>query len=243
MSTQLVIDADTSWIEAFKRDYGSKHLLAMSRGKDALASWLVLRERDVEVVPYHLYLVPGLEFVAESIAEIERYFGVKVIQRPHRSLYRMLDDLIYQPPDRVDAVNELNPRVPTYQEIQDDVRRIAGVPGTMAASGVRACDSIVRRYSFHTHGHIRPRQETFYPVWNFRKRDVLDQLHRHDVSLPAEYAWFSKNGDPTQGRSFDGIDARFLVPIKRHRPRDYHRILEWFPLAEIEVFYHELSQA
>jgi hypothetical protein len=155
----------------------------------------------------------------------------------------MLDMLIYQPPERVAAINELDPRVPTYQEIQDDVRRIADAAGTLVASGVRACDSIVRRYSFHKHGHVRLKQETFFPVWNFRKADVLDKLRRNGIQLPDEYAWFSKNGDPTQGRSFDGIDARFLVPIKKHRPRDYQRILEWFPLAEIEVYRHELSRA
>jgi hypothetical protein len=240
-AVSLVTDADVSWIESFKADHGAKHLLAMSRGKDALASWLVMRRCGIEVVPFHLYIVPGLEFVAESLAEIEKVFGVKIIERPHRSLYRMLNDLIYQPPTRVDSVNQLDPKVMSYQDIYADVRVITNSQGTMVGSGVRACDSIVRRISFQKHGHVRPRQETFFPVWNFRKADVMDELRRGGVKLPEEYAWFSKTGDATRGRSFDGIDARFLVPIKKHRPRDYQRILEWFPMAEIEVYRHELS--
>jgi hypothetical protein len=48
-----------------------------------------------------------------------------------------------------------------------------------------------------------------------------------------EYEWF--------GRSFDGIDWRFLAPIKQHAPDDYARILDWFPLADLEVFCRDLT--
>jgi hypothetical protein len=44
------------------------------------------------------------------------------------------------------------------------------------------------------------------------------------------------------GRSFDGLDLRFLVPLKKHRPKDYAKVLEWFPLADLEVFRWERSQ-
>ena len=64
---------------------------------------------------------------------------------------------------------------------------------------------------------------------------VADVIKRAGVELPVDYAWF--------GRSFDGIDARFLVPLKQHAPRDYQRVLEVFPLAELEVFRHGLSRS
>src|ERR1041384_4039631 len=168
--SSLVIDADTRWLEEFKRDNGSLHLLAMSRGKDALASWLVLREHGIDVVPYHLYLVPELEFVQESLYEIEKFFGVKVIQRPHRSLIRMLDNLVYQPPERIEVINAWDPKVPTYIEIDSDVRRISGAPDTaISALGTKACDSMNRRTTFVRYGHVRKDKEgrrTFFPVWN-----------------------------------------------------------------------------
>lgn len=37
------------------------------------------------------------------------------------------------------------------------------------------------------------------------------------------------------GRSFDGIDYRFLKPIRDHMPADYERILEWFLLADLDI--------
>jgi hypothetical protein len=32
------------------------------------------------------------------------------------------------------------------------------------------------------------------------------------------------------------------VPLKKHFPRDYQRVLEWFPLAEAEVMRFEIHQ-
>jgi len=40
---------------------------------------------------------------------------------------------------------------------------------------------------------------------------------------------------------FDGIDYRFMKPIKDHFPRDYQRIIEWFPLAELEIKRREFA--
>ena len=51
----------------------------------------------------------------------------------------------------------------------------------------------------------------------------MDAIRGAGIELPPEYAWF--------GRSFDGLDRRFLGPIQQHAARDYARILEWFPLA------------
>jgi len=38
------------------------------------------------------------------------------------------------------------------------------------------------------------------------------------------------------GISVDGINAQYLVPIKRNFPRDYQRILDWFPLLDMELY-------
>jgi len=76
---------------------GRPVLLALSRGKDSLAAWLALRDSGVEVRPFHLYLVSGLEFVDESLAEYERFFRTPIPQLPHPSLYRWLNALMFQP--------------------------------------------------------------------------------------------------------------------------------------------------
>jgi hypothetical protein len=45
------------------------------------------------------------------------------------------------------------------------------------------------------------------------------------------------------GRSFDGIDYRFLEPISRLYPEDYQRILQDFPLADLELFRRRMQDA
>ncbi len=69
---------------------GNPVLLAFSRGKDSIAAWLALREHGVEVVPYHLYSIPGLTFVDESLKVFEDFFDTKIIDLPHPALYRWL---------------------------------------------------------------------------------------------------------------------------------------------------------
>ena len=225
----IVIDANPAWLTGFQAEHGSKHLLAMSRGKDALASWCVMLEAGIEVHPVHFSVVPGLEFVAESLAALSAKFGVPILDLPHRSLFRMLSACVFQSPERVAAIDAWDPKVPEYTDLYAYARAHFGLPSSaLTASGVRACDSIVRRIGFKKYGAVRQKSQTFYPVWNFNKAQTLAVLKRHDVKLPIDYEWF--------GRSFDGVDRRFLAPLATHAPADYRRVLEWFPLAELELF-------
>jgi hypothetical protein len=84
-----------------------------------------------------------------------------------------------------------------------------------------------------THGPKREHLRKVSIVRDWRIADVREVLARHHCPLPPEYEWF--------GRSFDGSDFRFPYPIRRHVPDDYARILEWFPLADLEIFRRDLA--
>lgn len=67
---------------------GETVILAFSRGKDSIAAWLALREAGVEVLPYHIYLIPDLAFVDKSLAYFAEWFGCgPILNLPHPSLY------------------------------------------------------------------------------------------------------------------------------------------------------------
>jgi 3'-phosphoadenosine 5'-phosphosulfate sulfotransferase (PAPS reductase)/FAD synthetase len=83
------------------------------------------------------------------------------------------------------------------------------------------------------HGTISYNQLKYHPIWDWKKRDLIDCFNKHKIKLPIDYKLF--------GRSFDGLDLRFLMPLKKHLPNDYKKILEWFPLAELEIFRYERS--
>lgn len=211
------------------REHQAETLLAFSTGKDAVAAWLAIRDRFERVHPYYLYLVPGLEFVEESLSYYEQFFGEKIIRLPHPSLHRWLNNFTFQPPERCLVIEQAGLPNHDYGMIRQAMCEMRGVPeNTMVADGVRAADSPMRRVAINTHGPISWNQGKYHPIWDWRKKDLIDCFIRAGVKLPVDYKLF--------GRSFDGIDLRFLLPLKRYRPADYKRVLEWFPLADLEVF-------
>ena len=101
---EMVLTGLETIAEVRKRQ--SETLLAFSTGKDAIAAWLAIREHFDRVHPYYLYLVPGLEFVEESLAYYERFFGVKIARLPHPSVHRWLNNFTFQPPERCAVIEQ-----------------------------------------------------------------------------------------------------------------------------------------
>jgi hypothetical protein len=64
-------------------------------------AWLRMRPHFERIVPVYKYLVPGLEFVEESLAYYERFFGTKIVQVPHPSMFRWLRNFTLQPPHHI----------------------------------------------------------------------------------------------------------------------------------------------
>lgn len=212
---------------------GEPVLLAFSCGKDALAAWVALRDAGVAVVPYYMYYVPGLRFVEDSLDRFEQTFGQRVARYPHPSLYRWLNAFTFQAPERLAIIEAAMLPEPSYEQIVHLIREDHGLPATTwVADGVRAADSPVRRMSIKTHGPMKSGRRKVSVVWDWRKADVMAALVSADIELPPDYEWF--------GRSFDGIDRRFLEPLSVHAPEDFARILDWFPLADLELVRHAI---
>ena len=213
-----------------------KIMLSFSRGKDAIGAFLAIRDHFDEIVPYHLYLVPGLEFVEESLAYYERIIGRKIWNMPHPTFYKQLNSFIFHPPSHAAVIAAANLPNFSYADVHRMIAEAEGLPDSaLVASGVRAADSPIRKIAFQTHGAISVSRRQFYPIWDWNKARLLETISASGIKLPVDYLWF--------GRSFDGIDLRFLAPLKKHAPADYRRVLEWFPLADLEVWRYERSLA
>lgn len=208
-------------------------LLAFSCGKDAIAAWLALHAAGIPVIPYYLRYMPGLQFVEDTLDRFEQQFQTRIHRYPHPSLYRWLNNLVFQPPERAAIIEAAQLPTPTYEQMVTIIRTDLGLdPATWVADGVRAADSIVRRASIKTHGPMKPKSRKVSVVWDWQKHEVYAEIEAAGITLPPDYAWF--------GRSFDGIDYRFLEPLSRRAPADYRRVLEWFPLADLELVRHGL---
>lgn len=211
---------------------GGTTLLAFSCGKDAIAAWLAIRPMFKRIVPVHYELVPGLDFVQRSLAYYEDFFGCKIIRRMHPSFIRMLRNCVFQPPERWRAIEEAclpGDKAYSHEAILDDVKAELGLdPNTFVATGVRAADSPYRRMASDKHGAVNWKRLSWWPVYDWKLANVDESLQTAGVKLPVDYLLW--------GRSFDGIDHRFLAPMKERLPEDYARVLEWFPLADLELF-------
>lgn len=215
-------------------------LVAFSGGKDAIAAELALQDAGIETILAHLYYIPGrrpgrtLDFVERGLADLEQRLGKPIHRYPHPSFYRWLNNFVFQPPERCEVIEAAQFPVPDYAVMWELIRKDLGLPATTwVADGVRASDSIVRRASFTRHGLMKPKDHKVSPVADWLKGEVLDRIAAAGIPLPIDYQWF--------GRSFDGIDHRFLKPISEHAPADFERILDWFPLADLELFRAEIT--
>lgn len=200
-------------------------LLSFSRGKDAIASWLALRDAGLKVIPYHLDLVPGLGFVDRSIADFERVFATPILRVTDPSFYRLLRNLVFQPPERARAIELAALPSVTYEDTEALLRHRHG--RHPIAIGTRAADSPTRRANINMHGAVNPRRDTLLPVFDWNVARVRARIAAAGISLPVDYEMF--------GRSFDGIDYRFLGSLRERFPEDYAVVLRWFPLASLEL--------
>jgi hypothetical protein len=223
-------------MELVRGDGGERVILSFSAGKDAIAAWIAMRDAGLKVLPYFMYIVPDLGFIERGVRYFEEYFETKILRVPHPALYRMLNEFVFQPPERCRLIEDLDLPEYDYDELRDCVADDFGVPRTTwSASGVRAADSLMRRTHFKMHGPMNHNRRVFYPVWDWKKAELVERIRAERIQMPVDYQLF--------GRSFDGIDFRFLYPIKQHFPEDYAKILEWFPLAELEIKRYEYAQS
>jgi len=212
-----------------KEQGGGKALLSFSTGKDSIACWLQLRKHGIEVFPVYMYLVPDLEFIERSLRYYERVFDTRILRLPHPSLYRWLNALIFQPPEHCAIIEQANLLKYDYPDAFVVSKHIFGLPQqTFCAVGVRAVDSPQRWTAIKRHGPLNEGKRTFFPVFDWRKEQLISEIKQSGVKLPVDYKWF--------GRTFDGLDYRFMAPLREQSPRDFQRVLEWFPLADLELF-------
>jgi len=202
-------------------------LLSFSRGKDSLTAWIILREAGFRIVPFHCEIVPGLQFVEDSLQYYEDFFQTHIYRTIHPNCYYWLQTLAFQPPYRIQTVDQLDlPRF-TYEDVQRGVARtVSLLQDTWTATGVRIVDSLNRRLVVQKYGPVDRKRRKFLPIYDMQKHEMIGILRKVGVKLPIDYQLF--------GRSFDGLDYRYLLPIKERLPGDYARILSWFPLAHLE---------
>ena len=206
-------------------------ILAFSTGKDSIAAWLQMRKYFKTIIPFYKYGIPGLRFVEDSLKYYEDFFGCHIYRFPHPSFLRQLSYGVFQPPYRCSEIAEkyaIDVNSYTNDDIPRIIRRYKNLPENVYTGiGVRMADSPLRRTSVMRYGAVIHNKQTFYPVYDWVKDDMMRELEAAKIKLPVDYMLF--------GRTFDGLTYKFLKPLKEHIPEDYETVLKWFPLAELDI--------
>ncbi|HEX8116330.1 MAG TPA: hypothetical protein VF521_03595 [Pyrinomonadaceae bacterium] len=209
------------------KETGDTCLLSFSMGKDSIAAWLQARKFFKRVIPVYLYYIPGIQFIEKSLKYYERFLGEHIYRLPNPPSQRKLIEYIFQPPEHCAVIDQLGLEEWSYADTMDLVRDELDLWDAFCAVGVRAADSPMRRVAIIKHGPIHLENRTFQAVYDWKKADLVREFRASGVKLPIDYRIW--------GRTWDGLDFRFLFWMKRYLPEDYERVLEVFPLAELEL--------
>lgn len=190
-------------------------LVGFSGGKDSIVTLDLCFRYFKRVIPYFMYLVPGLSFQEAQIHWYEQKYGVEVIRVPHPMLSSWL---------RWGTFRKAHYDWPeiSFGEINHYLRLNTGV--YWIAAGEKIADSIVRRAMMKNSGSIDVKRGRFYPLAHFRKADVLAYIRHHRLKITPEYKLL--------GWSFRGLDPQDMVKIREFFPDDFERIKRFFPFVE-----------
>lgn len=215
---------------------GDTILLSFSCGKDSLALWLYLREH-FNIIPYHLWWIPDMEYVEVSLDYYEKYFQTRIYRMASPIFYDMFTTCAFQPPDRVAVIDGL--RMPRFDlpAVDDILAGHLGLDEPFCAVGMRMADNLLRRTLMQQQGVLGfKRRRYFYGIWDWNVGQVSDIIRQHGVKLAPEYGVI--------GRTIGSFQYQELADMRRAFPADFEKLRQWFPLIDLEFFrYEQVGQA
>ena len=216
-------------------------MLAFSCGKDAIASWVEMRKHFKTIIPIYYYTIPGLSFIEKSLKYYEDFFETKIIRLPNPNFIRMLNNGVYQTPTNNKIIKSFGFPPIKREHLCEQVKIDFNIDSSAyVAIGNRASDNLQRQRSIYKRNPdgsikevkaVNDSNKTFYPVYDFNIADVVKSIREANVRLPHDYIMW--------GKTFDGLDYRFIKPIKDNYPDDYEKIKSYFPFIDLEIIRYE----
>lgn len=200
-------------------------MVGFSGGKDSICALDLCFRYFRRVVPYFMYLVPGLSFQEAQLRWYEQRYGTTIVRLPHPMLSSWLRWGVFRK-SHFDWPEITFQDVERYLRLEHDAWWFAG--------GERIADSIVRRAMMKRSGSIDEKRGRFYPLAHWKKADVLAYIKQKRLKMAPEY--------PVLGYSFRSLDPHDMVKIREHYPADFARIVRLFPFVEAGCVKWEIEQ-
>lgn len=201
--------------------------VGFSCGKDSVATLDLCCEWFDRVLPFYMFIIPGLSFHRQYIAYMAERYASKcprgIVEVPHWALSRRFQHAALRP-------DEYRGRWCPKLNLRDVELKIAKEYGyTWFAYGIKKADSLERRAMLNKDSGIILASHRGFPLADWSHRAVTQYLRSKNLPLSPEYAYM--------GRSYGGaLEGEELDVMEKHFPGDWQRILERFPYAEAELF-------
>jgi len=196
-------------------------LVSFSTGKDSLAVMDLCTRAFDRVIPFFMYLVPGLSFIEERLADAHKRWGTPVLQFPHWVLFKCLRNGIYCPNHH--SFDDL----PNFKlfDIYEMVVEETGIP--IIAHGGKTADGLWRRRMMSATGASKKCSHIFYPIRSWSKYDVMAYLDSRKIPIPQE----------SKDRRAAGVDlgTSSLLWMHDNHPEDFKKLCETFQYADSVV--------
>lgn len=193
-------------------------IVGFSGGKDSIVTLDLCFRYFKRVVPFFMYLVPGLEFQEKMLRWYENKYNTEIIRVPHFEVSEFLKYGSFTLYDHdIDIVG--------ITDIYEYIRQQSGIH--WIAAGERCADSIVRNAMIKQSGSIDHKRGRFYPIAYWKKNDVMQYIKHKKLYLSPE--------QKKLGFSFRSLAGSELAVIKENYPEDYKKILKIYPFAEAGV--------
>lgn len=211
--------------------------VSFSAGKDSIAVFLRLWEKNVfdKFLLVHQYFVPGISFIEDYMDYFcNRFKNCHLVQSFSPNVTKMITSGTFQDYQTFNANQELIEKDIGfynygYGQLTDWATEGMTGKKRYSAVGVKYSDSVFRlrmaRKMVDQNTIIREDNKAFYPILDYTKNEVWEIIKKHNVKMSKEYEMY--------GKSLDGLDPVFLIPIKNKFPKDYARIKEYFPQIDL----------
>lgn len=210
------------------REAAKKHprvLVSFSGGKDSSVCLdLAMRSGFTEVVPFFMYLVPGLSFVEKRLKWAESMYGVKIMQVPHWVGYSYIRQEVFC--DRKYTMDDM-PEV-KLPELYAMVQMQTGI--NLILNGGKKSDGLWRKRFIWS---VRNKASLMHPIDEWNKWDVYAYLKARNIPVPKESVDMGAKGAGV------GLHPSSLLWIYDNHPDDFKKIEKVYPYVRAAVYRRE----
>ena len=168
-----------------------------------------------------MYLVPGLEVFEAPIKRLARLYNIPVHFVPHWDVARHLRNGLL----RFHAIGAEKLRLQRTKDVERALKNRTGI--SWFAYGERATDSIARRLYTRECDGVQQDWHRLWPVWDWKDREIYSYLKGRDIPIAKQIGRGTGSGITLMPVE--------LAQLKKDHPRDYAKLREVFPFADLQV--------